>query len=153
MIPSNASSSLIQETGHDTDAMTAETAQWKHALNEERRRHAVLLEQCQSALHARTQLLEKRNGDIDQIRREYEGRSHELGALTARLLERDRAFDAQSEELVKKTEQVANLKSQLDALRASLAEKEAELDRVYQSHSYRVTAPMRWLRGLFRLNR
>ena len=87
---------------------------------------------------------------------ELEDRFSELGALTGQLVERDANIATRFAELgtltaalIARDQNLAEQADEIAHLRQRLAEREAKLQRIFASSTYRMTAPLRWLYRLF----
>ena len=79
--------------------------------------------------------------DLEQVRTEFGN----LGKAHAMLIEQRRVQD---ERIAALLEQIATTEAELAATQREVAETQAELSAVYQSNSWKITAPVRWLKRL-----
>lgn len=109
--------------------------------------HRLQVERLEQDLAERTSLHEQGAVEREGLHQTLETRFTELGALTARLMEREEALDERTSELAAIRDNLAWQIDEAVNLRQQLTDREAELNMVYASPSYRMGAPMRWLRN------
>lgn len=123
----------------EIEMLTAALAARQAEQRAERASHAEALEGARRALDDSTGRLNASEAELESLRAR-------LAALSDRLAARDTEAAALRADLEARSAEMADLHRRL-------AERDADLARLYGSHSYRLTAPLRWLRHAMRPKR
>jgi len=123
----------VEDLKQQVSERDATLAEQEARHTEATRQQARMIEESLSALNERGAALEALNAEADTLRRLVQDKGGEVEILTGRLAKSDDTLRAREAEL--------------RAREAELRARDAEIAGFYMSKSYRMTAPLRWIRA------